>query len=137
MTDMRVRFSTLWVFAVFNYLYADILTLMDPEILRQLTTGRVGSLQMTQGFLLGAAILIETAIAMVLLSRVLQYRANRWANMVIGVLHTVAVALSLVIGGGTPAPYYLLIAVIEIACTSLIIWYAWRWQPDAALAAGS
>lgn len=137
MTDMRVRFSTLWVFAVFNYLYADILTLMDPEILRQLTTGRVGSLQMTQGFLLGAAILIETAIAMVLLSRVLQYRANRWANMVIGVLHTVAVALSLVIGGGTPAPYYLLIAVIEIACTSLIIWYAWRWKPDAALAAGS
>ena len=136
MTDMRVRFSTLWVFAVFNYLYADILTLMDPEILRQLTTGRVGSLQMTQGFLLGAAILIETAIAMVLLSRVLQYRANRWANMVIGVLHTVAVALSLVIGGGTPAPYYLLIAVIEIACTSLIIWYAWRWKPDAALAAG-
>ena len=136
MTDMRVRFSTLWVFAVFNYLYADILTLMDPEILRQLTTGRVGSLQMTQGFLLGAAILIETAIAMVLLSRVLQYRANRWANMVIGVLHTVAVALSLVFGGGTPAPYYLLIAVIEIACTSLIIWYAWRWKPDAALAAG-
>lgn len=137
MTDMRVRFSTLWVFAVFNYLYADILTLMDPEILRQLTTGRVGSLQMTQGLLLGAAILIETAIAMVLLSRVLQYRANRWANMVIGALHTVAVALSLVIGGGTPAPYYLLIAVIEIACTSLIIWYAWRWKPDAALATGS
>jgi hypothetical protein len=137
MTDMRVRFSTLWVFAVFNYLYADILTLMDPEILRQLTTGRVGWLQMTQGLLLGAAILIETAIAMVLLSRVLQYRANRWANMVIGALHTVAVALSLVIGGGTPAPYYLLIAVIEIACTSLIIWYAWRWKPDAALATGS
>lgn len=137
MTDMRVRFSTLWVFAVFNYLYADILTLMDPEILRQLTTGRVGSLQMTQGFLLGAAILIETAIAMVLLSRVLQYRANRWANLVIGALHTVAVTLSLVIGGGTPAPYYLLIAVIEIACTSLIVWYAWRWKPDATLATGS
>ena len=136
MTDMRVRFSTLWIFAVFNYLYADILTLMDPEILRQLTTGRVGSLQMTQGFLLGAAILIETAIAMVLLSRVLHYRANRWANMIIGALHTVTVSLSLVIGGGTPAPYYLLIAVIEIACTSLIIWYAWRWKPDAALAAG-
>lgn len=57
--------------------------------------------------------------------------------MVIGALHTVAVTLSLVIGGGTPAPYYLLIAVIEISCTSLIIWYAWRWKPDAALAAGS
>jgi hypothetical protein len=33
--------------------------------------------------LLGA-ILLETAIAMVLLSRVLQYRANRWANIIVG-----------------------------------------------------
>jgi len=100
-------------------------------------TGYIGSLHITQGFLLGSAILIESAIAMVLLSRVLEYRSNRWANIVIGVLHTAAVMLSVFVGGTTPALYYMFFAVIEIVCTSLIVWYAWRWKPAAALAIGS
>jgi hypothetical protein len=86
---------------------------------------------------LGSAILIETAIAMVLLSRILEYRANRWANIVIGVIHTAAVILSVFIGGTTPALYYLFFAAIEIACTSLIVWYAWRWNPATAPAIGN
>ncbi|MGH8623586.1 MAG: DUF6326 family protein, partial [Burkholderiales bacterium] len=97
----------------------------------------VGSLHITPGFLLGSAILIETAIAMVLLSRVLEYRANRWANIVIGVLHTAAVALSVFLGGTMPALYYLFFATIEIVCTSLIVWYAWTWKPTAELTIGS
>jgi hypothetical protein len=133
MKDMKVRFSTLWVFAVFNYVYADIHSLIDPTTLKQTMTGYVGSLQITQGFLLGSAILIETAIAMVLLSRVLEYKANRWANIVIGVLHTAAVLVSLFVGGTTPALYYIFFATIEVLCTSLIVWYAWRWKPETAL----
>ena len=129
MKDMQVRFSTLWVFAMFNYLYADVVTLTDPVALRQILTGQVGSMQITQGFLLGSAILMETAIAMVLLSRVLEYTANRWANIIIGVLHTLAVLLSVFVGGTTPAVYYLFFAAIEISCTLLIVWYAWNWKP--------
>jgi hypothetical protein len=132
MKDMKVRFSTLWVFTVFNYVYADIHSLIDPTTLKQTMTGYVGSLQITQGFLLGSAILMETAIAMVLLSRVLEYRANRCANIVIGVLHTAAVLVSLFVGGTTPALYYIFFATIEILCTSLIVWYAWRWKPATA-----
>jgi hypothetical protein len=134
MKDMKVRFSTLWIFAVFNYVYADIHSLIDPTTLKQTMTGYVGSLQITQGFLLGSAVLIETAIAMVLLSRILEYRANRWANIVIGVLHTAAVLASVFVGGTTPALYYIFFATIEIVCTSLIVWYAWEWKPATALA---
>ena len=129
MRDMRIRFSTMWVFAMFNYLYADVVTLTDPVALRQILTGQVGSMQITQGFLLGSAILMETAIAMVLLSRVLEYKANRWANIIIGVVHTLAVLLSVFVGGTTPAIYYVFFAIIEISCTSLIVWYAWNWKP--------
>ena len=32
--DMKVRLSTLWLFAMLNYLYADVMTLMDPEELK-------------------------------------------------------------------------------------------------------
>jgi hypothetical protein len=134
MKDMKVRLSTLWVFALFNYIYADIISLMDAENLREIITGQAGSIQITQGFLLGTAILMETAIAMVLLSRVLEYRANRWANIITGALNTTAVILSVFIGGTTPALYYLFFAIIEVVCTSLIVWYAWRWKPAAALA---
>jgi hypothetical protein len=132
MKDMKVRFSMLWIFAMFNYLYADLITLMDPATIKGIITGNVGPVPMSQGFLLGAAILMETAIAMVPLSLILEYRANRWANIVIGVLHTAAVLASLFVGGTMPAFYYLFFATIEILCTLLIVWYAWRWKPATA-----
>src|SRR5215469_6323223 len=97
--DRRVVLSTLWIFALFNYVYADILTLyfnatLQPAAWKQFQSGQVGSIHITQAFVLVGAILMETAIAMVLLARVLPYRANRWANIVVGVIQTVEVGWS-------------------------------------------
>jgi hypothetical protein len=125
--NVKVLLSTLWIFAMFNYLYADILTLMDAEELKALMTGYVGTMQITQGFLFVGAILMETAIAMVLLSRVLNYKANRLTNIIVGALHTFAVFASMV-GTTPPAPYYIFHGVIEIACTAFIVWTAWKWR---------
>jgi hypothetical protein len=137
MKRTKVLLSTLWIFAVFNYLYADVITLMDSEMLKMIMTGQVGSMRMTRGLLFGAAVLIETAIAMVLLSRVLKYSLNRWVNIIVGAIHTAAVALSVLAGGGTPALYYVFFATIEVACTLFIMWYAWRWKPATASDVGS
>ena len=126
--DMKTTLSTLWIFATLNYLYCDVLTLMDSQMLKQFITGTVGGINMTQGFLLGAAILIEIPIAMVLLSRVLEYRANRWANITAGTIMTV-VQFSSLFFGSSPTNYYIFFSIIEIASTSLIVWYAWTW-PD-------
>jgi hypothetical protein len=127
--DMRARLSTLWIFVMFNYLYCDVLGLMDPESLRGFLDGNVGGIDITQGFLLSASILMEIPMAMVLLSRVLKYRANRWANIGAGTLMTV-VQFSTLVFGSSPTPFYLFFSVIEIACTSVIVWYAWK-SPDA------
>jgi len=124
--DMKEKLSLLWIFALFNYLYADVMSLIDPVARKEIMTGYVGSLHITQGFLLGAAILMETAIAMVLLSRVLKYRANRWTNIIVGAIHTAAVFASMFVGS-PPALYYIFFGTIEIVCTSLIVWYAWKW----------
>ena len=110
---------------MFNYLYADVLGLHDSAVLKEIMTGQVGSLDINQGFLLGAAILMETAIAMVLLSHILKYGANRWANMIVGVIHTLAVLSSMFVG--SPSFYYMFFGIIEIVCTSVIVWYAWKW----------
>ena len=101
-------------------------------MLEQLMTGSVGGLQITQAWLLGGVILMETAIAMVVLSRVLKYRANRWANIIVGIIHTVAVLASTLVGAEAPAPYYTFHIIIEVACTLFIVWYAWKWPKQEA-----
>ena len=122
MKDKKVMLSTLWLFAMLNYTYGDVVTLMDPV--------KHGSIQLTQGFLLGASIFQEIPIAMVLLSRILKYRANRWANIIAGTIMTVALIATLFVA--VPTLYYVFFSIIEIACTAFIVWYAWRWpNPEA------
>lgn len=128
--DMKSKLSTLWIFAALNYLYCDVLGLMDPELLPQILRGSVNGLELTPGFLLGAGILVEIPIAMVLLSRVLPYRANRWANIAAGTIMTAVQSASLFVG--VPAPYYLFFSVVEIATTVLIVWFAWTWREPVA-----
>ncbi len=123
---MKVKLSTLWIFVILNYLYCDIVALMDSELLKQFMTGNVGGIHLTQGFLLGASILMEIPIAMLLLSRILKYRANRWANIIAGTIMT-TVQFSSLFFGSSPTIYYIFFSIIEIACTSLIVWYAWKW----------
>src|SRR5210317_109721 len=102
--DKKILLSTLWIFAVLNYLYADVLSLMNPERLNEFMTGVVGGMTITPLFLFFGAILMETAIVMVLLSRILKYKWNRITNIASGILHTLAVSASLFVG--TPELFY-------------------------------
>jgi hypothetical protein len=129
-TDRKVLLSTLWIFAIFNYLYCDIMGLMDVNLLKQYLTGTVNGMEMNENFLLAAAIFMEIPIAMVLLSRILNYKANRWANIIAGVLMTLVQTATLFVG--EPAKYYLFSSIIEIATTMGIVWVAWKWvNPDS------
>jgi Sec-independent protein secretion pathway component TatC len=119
--DMKVKLSTLWIFVMFNMVFADIVGFMNPGALEQIITGAVG-FEITQELLLVFSILLEIPIAMILLSRILKYRANRWANIVAAVI-----TILFVIGGGSTYLSYIFFAMIEVACMLLIIWYAWRW----------
>jgi hypothetical protein len=124
--DIRVTLSTLWIFALFNYLYCDVLGLMDPVSLKDLFAGNVGGIIITQEFLLSAAVLMEIPIAMVLLSRLLKYKLNRPANIIAGTIMTV-VQISSLFFGTPPTTYYIFFSIIEIASLVLIVWYAWNW----------
>ena len=127
---MRSKLSTLWVFATLNYLYCDVVTLMDRNLLKQFLAGNVGGMDVSQGFLLAAGVLVEIPISMVLLSRLLDRPANRWANVVAGAVMTVVQLATLLTR--TPTLYYAFFSVIEIATTAVIVWLAWRWSDDPA-----
>jgi hypothetical protein len=95
-------------------------------------TGHAAGFKITQGFLLGSAILMEIPIAMVLLSRVLKYRANRVANIITGTIMTVVQTLTMFMGARIIS-YYNFFSIIEIGCTALIVWYAWAWPKQIGI----
>ena len=123
--DRRIILSLLWIFVLLNYIYADIFGLSFNPVLQPGVT-----VDITQGSALVFAVLMEAAIAMVLLARLLRYGANRWANIIVGIIHTALVAWSLSVT--TPTLFYAFFATIEIACTLFIIWYAWTWRPSVS-----
>jgi hypothetical protein len=118
--------STLWIFVTFNYLYCDVVGLMDAGLLHQYLTGNVNGIEMNQGFLLAGGILMEIPIAMILLSRILPYKSNRITNMAAGSIKTIVMILTMFVGA--PTLYYLFFGIIEILITIAIVWIAFQWH---------
>jgi hypothetical protein len=117
-TDMKTILSALWLFAMLTYTYGDVVTLMDPV--------KHGSMQMTEGFLLGGSIFMMVPITMVLLSRLLKYRASRWASIIAGTFMTISLTLTLFVA--VPTMYYAFFTAIEVASTALIVGFALKWR---------
>jgi len=120
--DIRERISVLWIVVMMSMIFADILGFMLPEVLNDIMTGNT-PFKITQEIMLVFAILLEIPIAMIFLSRVLKYKANRWANIIASVI-----TILFVIGGGSPYLHYYFFATIEVVCMLVIIWYSWKWN---------
>ena len=107
-----------------NMVYADILSLMDgASLIRRIMAGA----SMPVGGLLAGADLMETGIAMVIVSRMAPWPAVRWANIVVAAGNSVAVAT-----GGTLSPYYVFFATMEVVGLALCIGSAWTWTDTRA-----
>src|ERR1700751_2743816 len=83
MHDIKERLSLLWIFALLNYLYADVIALWALLGTPPGDAPHLGPLALA-----GAAVLMEIPIAMILACRLLPYRANRLANIIAGTLET-------------------------------------------------
>ena len=123
--ETKTLLSTLWVVVAINMLKADILSLYIP--------GSAEELARTAGdtpiplLMLGAAIMMEISILMILFSRVLKYGVNRWVNII-----TSLITIAFIVGGAASYPHYLFIATVEVACLLLIVWFAWKWRSPEA-----
>jgi len=123
--EKKALLSTIWIFAVLNYLYCDVLSLMDSGLLNQYLSGTINGINVSQPFLFAAGVLMEISISMVLLSRSLPYRFNRWANIVAGTITTLVQAASLL---GNPTGYYIFFSIFEISATLSVVIIALRWK---------
>ena len=119
--ETKTLLSTLWVVVMINMLKADILSLYIPGSAEELA--RTAGETPIPLLMLGAAVMMEISTLMILLSRVLMYRVNRWANII-----TSIITIAFVVVGGVSYPHYLFIATVEVACLLLIVWFAWKWR---------
>lgn len=126
---IQEKLSLLWIFLMFNYFYCDYLGLLEPGILKQMMSGNIEGMQITPGFLLGASILMEIPIAMVILSRFVKRGLNRWFNIIAAVIMILAQCGSLFVG--KPSINYTFFSVIEIATLIFIICIAWKWKSSS------
>ena len=131
MHDRKERLSLWWLFALLNYLYADVVALFaivgSPNL--------ADAPHLPPWALLGSAVLMEIPIAMIVACRLLPFRANRLANITAGSILTLVngfltFVLPLTNGDFRDPVYpaYVFFATIETVCTSVIIWQAWTWS---------
>ena len=135
MQNTKERLSLLWIFALLNYLYADVIALWALLGTPPADTPRLGQLALA-----GAAVLMEIPMAMIVACRFLPLRANRLTNIIAGSIVTLVngflTFIPPLVGLGRPPalPEYLFFATIETVCTSVIVWQAWSWSETEAAA---
>lgn len=120
----RFRLAALWTSLMFCYVYGDYFGLYVPGKLEGMMHGNMGPLgAVTQGVLVGTALMLAVPGLMVALSLMLPAAACRWANVVLGLGYSAIMTMT-VPGAWT---FYQLLGVVEIALTLAIAVVAWRW----------
>ena len=124
--NVKIKLSLLWVTLMFFYIYADILGFYRPGFIEQIIAGEIGEvgIPITQVPWLG---LITTAppSVMVFLSLTLKAKANRWANIIVGIV-LLGVLGGFFLMGGNPA-WFIVYDIVEVVLLLLIVWFAWKW----------
>src|ERR1700689_2679500 len=80
MHDTKERLSLLWIFALLNYLYADVLALWD--IVGSLNLADAPHPHLPPWALAGSAGLMEIPMALIAALRLLPFRADALANII-------------------------------------------------------
>jgi hypothetical protein len=131
--DVKIKLSALWVTLMLFYIYADILSFYSPGIIEKVVSGEIGGLQITEGFLIVMAMWMAIPSVMVFLSLTLKANANRWVNIVAGMVSIVALGATFF--AGEFSARYAFQAIAEGVLIALIVWHAWKWPKQEGVEA--
>ncbi len=125
---LTVKLAALWASLMFCYIYADFFGLFVPGRLGDMNQGIINPLgPATPGVMLGVSIMLAVPALMIFAVLVMRPAVNRWANIVLGLVYAVIIALTMI---GAPL-FYLFFGAVEIGLSLLIIGHAWRWPAEA------
>jgi hypothetical protein len=120
--NVKMKLSGLWVAAMFSWVYGDLLRLYSADFIPGgLESGEVMSPEIL--WVISAITMIVPG-AMVFLSLTLKNKANRWANIILGIFYT---GYNLIGLPQYPSTYDKFLIIVGIVFTALIVWYALKW----------
>ncbi len=125
--NTKIRLSALWIAVMFCYVYGDFFSLFVPGRIKNLMEGNSGAGATTPFSLLAFAVLMTLPALMIFLSLVLKPAINRRVNIILGIFFTLIMALIVVMSISKWMLFYIYLACVEIALTSLIVWHAVKW----------
>jgi len=122
MIDVRIILSATWVCLMLTYLLGDVLRIYSGDF----KAGEMGGkpFTMTQGMWLGISVLMLIPILMVVLSLMLPYSINRWANIIVAVFFFIFNLIGL---PTYPSAYDKFLIIVGLLFNLLTIWTAWNW----------
>jgi hypothetical protein len=126
---VRLKLFALWSSVMFFYIYGGYFELYETGKLQEMIAGKMPFAAISQGVLLGMAVVMVVPSLMPFLSLVLPLRLNRWLNIVFGVVYS----LIMLVAFKSAWHFYILFGVIEIVLTLLIVWYGPRARSGGAL----
>ena len=113
--------STLWLFVLLNMIFRDIHQFVKKGSIEEIMTGMVNGIEITDELMLLGGFLAEIPILMVLLSRILDDRANKWANIITGLI-TLAVFATAVPSLDMDDAFHMTIEIVAILWIFQIAW---------------
>lgn len=114
--------STLWIFILLNMVFRDLHQLGKKSFLEEIKTGVVNGVEITDELMLIGGFLAELPILMVLLSRILSIKVNKWANIIASII-TMLVLFSGLASADMDDVFFM---IIEAAAFVVIIVTAWK-----------
>jgi len=102
---------------------------MEPGMVEKIIAGEMA---MGPEMMLFMAILWWVPLVMAVLSVTLKDSANRWANMILGIVFTVLSIGHLTEHLAHPSAHQLLIVASTIVVAALIFWFALKWPKQKA-----
>ena len=127
MEDWKIRIAVLWLFYVGAFLTVMALGTMEPGALAEfLETGAIDGMIVGPEVLLLFAILLLVPLMMAFLSLTLKDSANRWTNIILGMVFVVIQLFALVGTLAQPSIHEILLEIAKVVAPALIVWYAWK-----------
>ncbi len=120
MEDAQIILSALWIALIATYLLGDVLRIFSGDF----KAGEIGGKKLTQIQWLGIAVLMVIPIIMVILSLILPYSVNRWANIIVAIFLFVFNIIGL---PSYPSAYDKFLIAVGLVFNIMTVWYAWNW----------
>ncbi len=120
----QVKLAGLWAAVMFMYIYVDIIGFYGPGVIEDILVGKVWVFEITQTWMLLSVMLMTIPALMVYLSLALPAKANRYANIGLGVIYIV-IAFGTAVG--EIQAYYIFGSAVEVVLLFQIVWFAWKW----------